>query len=108
MTCAQVPSMSASATRSGVMSFLSSLRDGELLTGTPTVTASPAGLTFTNKALNTQALTVNGVDIIAGQGVQWSVSGGTAGVLYTITVSCGTDSTPAETLVDTAFLQVVT
>lgn len=82
-----------------VVSFARRLRTGELLTGTPTaVEQTTSALTISNVAKNAAAITVEGETVAINQGVQFKVSGGTAGTLYTILVTCGTDATPARTV----------
>lgn len=80
------------------VSFAGALDEGELLTGTPTVTSVPSGLTFASPIVSTQALTINGATVAIGKAVQFKVTGGVSGVKYQIEVSCGTDATPAQTL----------
>lgn len=99
-----------SEVRNIAVSFSGKLDDGELLTGTPTVIevnpSSPQALTFSNIAINTSILTINDISTPTGEAVQCSVSGGVANAAYTIKVSCGTDSTPAQTLYGTITLRV--
>lgn len=88
--------------RNVAVSFSGMLDEGELLTGTPTVVdnspPSPEALTFSNIAVSTTALTINGISVPAGEAVQFSLSGGVVNTAYTIKISCGTDATPAQTL----------
>ena len=61
--------------RNVAVDFLGLLDDGELLTGTPTVVeVTTTDLTLASKAVNATALTINGVDCIAGQAVTFKVS----------------------------------
>ncbi len=83
-------------TRNITIDYAQKLDSGELLTGTPTVTGAPTGLTIANVAVNTVALTINGQSRVAGQAVGFTAAGGTAGVTYVITAKCGSTSTPAE------------
>ncbi len=64
---------------------------GALLTGTPTVTSTPSGLTINSISINSTALTIAGVSHAVGQAVQCMVSGGTAGT-YTLTCTVQTDN----------------
>lgn len=74
------------------------LDSGELLTGTPTVAEiTTTDLTLANAAVNTAALTVNGVAVAISEAVQFSVTGAQPSTAYRIRVTCGTDSTPAQT-----------
>jgi len=86
----------AGETRNVPVDYRGKLDAGELLTGTPTVTASPTGLTIANVAVNTETLTINDASCVAGQAVQFTVAGGVAGVTYTITTKCDSTSTPAQ------------
>ena len=88
-----------SATRNAAVSFSDELDSGELLTGTPTVAeVSTSDLTIDNAAVSTAELTINGEAVPIGEAVQFRVAGGVAGTSYDITISVGTDSTPAQTL----------
>ena len=91
-----------SEVRNVAASFSNKLDSGELLTGTPAVVeanaSSPQALTFSNIAVSTAILTINGVSTPIGEAVQFKVSGGVAGTLYEIIINCGTDATPAQTL----------
>jgi len=98
-TAHQVQSKTAAEVRVVAVSFQGKLDTGELLTGTPTIVeVTTSALTLANKAVSTVALTIDGVSNAIGEAVQFSVTGGTAGVTYTINVQVGTDSTPAQTL----------
>lgn len=104
----QTQQKTASEVRNVAVSFAGKLDSGELLTGTPTVTeVTTTDLTFASQAVNTAALTINGVSTAIGRAAQFKVTGGTAGTTYEITVSCGTDATPAQTLYGTIKLKVV-
>ncbi len=107
ITAPQVQQKAASEVRNVAVSFAGKLDDGELLTGTPTVTVSPTGPTIASESVSAEALTINGESVAAGAAVQFRVSGGTAGVTYTITVSCATDASPAQTLRGKVTLEVV-
>jgi hypothetical protein len=65
----------------------------QALTGTPTITASPSGLTLTNKQVSTTALIINGKSVPLGNAVALTVSavGATAGT-YVITAKASTAS----------------
>ena len=94
----QVHYISEDAVRNVAVSFDNVLESGEALTGTPTVTISPTGPTIDNKAVSSESLTINGETVTTGRAVQFRISGVTAGTKYTITISCETDSTPAQTV----------
>jgi hypothetical protein len=68
--------------------------DAAGLTGTPTVTASPLGLTITNPNIN-----ANGYQVGA------TISGGPSGTTYTLTISA-TESLSGNTLYGQATLTV--
>lgn len=106
MTAPQVHSKRAAAVRNVAVDFSGQLDTGELLTGAPTVTASPTGLTIDDEAVSGSALTILGVSVAAGQAIQFSVAGGTAGRTYTISVTCGTTASPDQLLVEDLTLQV--
>lgn len=85
---------------------LKELSGDPLLTGTPTVTVSPSGPTLSNKQVSTIATVINDNEVDIAKAVLFTCTGGTDGVDYTITVTCGTTSSPAETLVGTLTLKV--
>lgn len=78
-----------------VASFAKDLARGDLLTGTPTVAVSPSGPVVSAAQLNTEAIAIEidgKVDhhAKARQAVQFTMSGGTAGQTYTVTVTAST------------------
>lgn len=97
------------STRNVAVSFVGKLDDPELLSDPPTVVElASADLTLGNKAVNTAALTISGESVAIGQAVQFSVSGHLLATgSYTIKITVGTDSTPAQTLVLGVILDVV-
>ena len=97
----QTPSAAPGSVDNHAVSFAAVLDEGELLTGTPTVEeVTTSDLTITNKALNTVALTINNQSVAIGMAVQFRVSGQlVTGSPYTIKITVGTDSTPAQTKV---------
>lgn len=98
-TAPQIPTKTESEVLNGAISFVNRLDSGELLTGTPTITElTTSDLTITNNAVSTAQLTINNETVAIGQAVQYTVSGGNANTTYTLIVSCGTDSTPGQTL----------
>lgn len=78
------------------VSFVGKLREGELLTGTPTVSGS--GLTLSSASVNTGPIQVLGETCPAGTAVTFTVSGGSADTDYNILVSCGTTSSQTRVL----------
>lgn len=80
----------------------------ETLTGSPTVTDATGDLTLSSKAVNTAAWIPQDDltdEIPIGCGVQFRVTGGTAGEKYPIIATCGT--TDSDTKIGGAILQVV-
>lgn len=92
--------------RNAAVDFQPRLDAGEELTGTPTVTATPSGLTFAGPAVNEETIEVNGQNVPSGKGVLFRVSGGAARKTYQIKVTCTTDAVPAQTLVEYCTLKV--
>ena len=84
-----------------VADFTPLLRSGELLTGSPAVveTGGTSDLTISNVGLNDSTVSVNGSDCVANAGIQFLVAGGNTATKYVVKMSCGTDATPAQTLV---------
>ena len=103
----QIQCKTVTEVRNVAVSFVGKLDSGELLTGSPTVTVVGGGLTVASEQVNTVALTIDGVSVGIGQAVQFSVSGGTAGTTYTVRIECGTDASPAQTLIVNICLAVV-
>ena len=95
----EVRAKKESETRNVTVNFADVLDENELLTGIPLVadTESPQSLVIDNIQINTVALTVEGESVSIGQAIQFRVSGGTIGQHY-ISISCGTDSTPAQSI----------
>lgn len=94
--------MQAGSIRTPKVSFLRGLDSGELLTDAttaPTSAVSPSGLTVSSLAINAGGEVINGTSHAAGQALIFSVSGGTAGTEYTITLTAYSDATPAQKFV---------
>lgn len=102
----QVNFLLVGETRNAGISFDNWLSSSEVLTGTPTVTASPSGLTLTNAQVNTEVVTINGLDVPIGHAVLVTVSGGSTCQDYILTATCSTNSTPAQVLIGKVRLQV--
>lgn len=75
--------------------FTSLLASSETLSGTPTITVDPVGLTAGSPAVLATAYQplANGDAIAIGKGISCQLSGGTSGSRYTLTVTCGTTVT---------------
>ena len=94
--------ISEGATRIVRLNAMDDLDDGASFTGTPTaVEQDTAALTITSVAVTTATYSDarTGRNVAIGQGILFSVAGGTAGESYTVRVTCDTDSSPSETLV---------
>jgi len=103
----QTQQKTESETRNIAVSFAGKLDSGELLTGTPTVAeVTTTDLTFASEAVNTAAITINGLSTATGKAVQFSVTGGSVGT-YEIKIAVSTDSTPGQVLYGTIKLKVV-
>ena len=103
---AQVNFLLVGETRNGAVSFDSWLGTNETITGTPTVTGSPSGLTIDNAQVNTGTIEVNGLEVAIGKGVLFRVTGGTSCTDYLLTITVTTNSTPAFGQVAKVRLQV--
>ena len=101
---AQYRCMKLGSTRNVAVSFANVLDDGELLTGTPTITAT--GLTISGEVVSTAILTIDGASVPIGEAVQCSVTGGAAGVTYEMDITVSTDAATAQVLNDSVFIQV--
>lgn len=91
----QQPEQSINEVRFHAVSFAGKLDDGELLTGTPTITeVDTTDLVITSKAVSTTALVINGVSVPAGMAVQCKIdgSGMTARQAYRVYIQCDTDA----------------
>lgn len=109
-TIQKIECMTAGETRNAAVDFTNKLDSGELLTGTPTITASSTLLTLSNKVVNTAALTINGSTVSIGQAVQFAVAASTSSpeARYSVTITTVTNSTPAQTFIATLGIQVTT
>ncbi|HEB79102.1 MAG TPA: hypothetical protein ENI79_01330 [Rhodospirillales bacterium] len=99
---------SVSGVRNVAIDHQDALKKGELVILTPTITeVSTSDLTLSNKVVNTVAITIDNRSVAIGKAVQFKVSGGLAGIEYTINVNVDTDSSPAQTLVTNVRLDVI-
>lgn len=94
----EMPIKTVGETRNGAISLFSTLDDAELLTGTPTITSTPSGLTFAQVKVNTVEVEVNELQVPVGKAIQFSVSGGTHNGTFKCRATVTTTSTPAQTL----------
>lgn len=101
-TAPQFPIAAVGETRAFAIGFIDVLDSGELLSGTPTVAeVTTADLTLTQKRVNTATISINGVDHLAGQAVQFLASGFVAGRTYEVRATCATNATYPQTLIGT-------
>ena len=103
-----LPPVSAGATRIVSLDLTDDLDSSETLTGTPTVSEiSTTDLTLGNKQVNSGSITVLGRTVTAGKAIQFTTAGQVAGTVYSLSVSCATTTTPAETLTYTVIMPCV-
>ncbi|MGE3666640.1 MAG: hypothetical protein AB7G51_08455 [Steroidobacteraceae bacterium] len=84
--------------------FSSRLVDGDGLTGTPTAAVQPAGLTLGTPAKNAAPVTILLATVATNKAVLVSVSGGTPGVTYTVTLEV--DTVSGQHLAEDLFVKV--
>lgn len=76
------------------------LASGETFSGTPTITVmiygggEATGLTLSSKTVNAAAVTKRNGTIAIGKGLQVTIAGGTAGVVYLVKGYCATNISP--------------
>lgn len=107
-TASDIGEITTNEVRIVSVDFSGKLDPGELLTGTPTITAPVgSGLVLTQKQVNASAVTVNDVALVAGQAVQFKcdATAATAANRYEIEILCGTDA--GQTLEGNVILRVV-
>lgn len=97
LTCPKPRHKKPTAVRNLAVDFSGDLDEGEVITGTPTVAASPSGPTLSAASVNTAPRKVGNRTCKAGTVVTFSASGGTAETTYTITVTASTSG--SQTLV---------
>ena|SRR5690349_16023084 len=88
ITCKQQYDKSPDEVLGVQIDFRGLLRQGEVLTGTPTLTAT--GITANSGAVSTGVLLINGEMVDAGKAVTCTISGGSDGTNYMILAKCGT------------------
>lgn len=101
ITLTQTHDISVGATRLVRVDYTRDLDEGASLTGTPTVVeVTTSALTIANRKVNTATYTKSGSGgtVPIGKAVEFTVTGGAAGTTYRIRITCGTNSSPAETL----------
>jgi hypothetical protein len=96
----QRPVISVGSKRIVAIDFTPELDNAALLTGTPTVSFSPAGPTTDNIVVNTTTINILDKAVVTGKAVQFRITGGlVASTTYTVTVTVNTNSSPSETLI---------
>lgn len=100
----QARTQKSTETRNHAVDMSGSLEDDEILIGTPVVTPSPAGANLSNKQVSTSTRKINGKRVRAGQAILFTCAGAPGG--YTISILCGTNSNPAETVEGTLPLTI--
>ena len=94
------------------------LGSGKSLVGTPTVeewdvdaqeAVDPQNLTLTSPSISTEAETIDGQSVPAGQAIKFHIgTGGTVGTTYAIRVKCNDDTSPTpRTIVGRVYLEIV-
>ena len=95
---AQVRTKHPNEARNCAVSFDQILETGETLTGTPSVSFSPSGITVSDAKVSTAELVIDGDTVAVGRAIQFKASGGSAGVEYTGTVqTAGSTASPSQT-----------
>lgn len=68
------------------------LREGETITGTPTVVAAPTGPTIASIAINVAALDILDETAAIGKAISFKLSGQTTATAYTLTITFATSA----------------
>ncbi len=97
LSCPKVQRKAPTAVRNVAVNFTDWLDQGEIITGTPTVSVSPSGPTLSAASANAWRRIVDGRTCQPGTVVAFTVSGGTAGVTYVVTITASTSG--SQTLV---------
>lgn len=103
-TAPGLPSKPVAAVKNCACSFEGQLEKGVFLTGTPTVTATPSGLTISLQSTNAVGKEIENRMVPPRKAATWSAAGGTDKTTYKFTISCA--STASETLVGYSYLRV--
>lgn len=90
ITCPQIYYKAPSEVRGVIVDMRGVLRQGEILTGSPTVTFT--GPTIASAAVTTAVQLVNGQSVPAGCGVTFTISAGSDGNDYIGSIACGTSA----------------
>lgn len=104
-TANAIPSKLTAEVLVGAIDCTNRLRSGELLAGTPTITASSSGLVIASVSVSTAAMTINNSTVSAYNSVTFVMSGGTVGELYSLLLSSTTSG--GQTINERVALRVV-
>lgn len=97
----------ATETRNFAVYFGEGLVGEELLIGTPTVVeVGTADLTISNVGRNVEQQWIGRWDAVIDKAVVFTVSGGTAGRVYKLRITAGTDATYPQTMIQEVELRV--
>ena len=91
--------------RNCAIDFSDVLDTDESFTGTVTITGT-AAVTLDNKAISDSTLTINGREVDSGKAITYRVEGVSAAADIPIKVTCSTDASPAQTIIETVELTV--
>lgn len=90
-TLPMVPIKLAGETLNAAIDMTERLASGETLS-TPTITANSTTITLGSPTVNATTTNVLGNSVAVGKAILFSVSGGTAGTEYEISISCTSSS----------------
>ena len=98
VTLPEYPVISVGDMELFAIDFTDLLDAGETLTSPTVAEVTSTDLTISNVAVNVAAITVKGVSVAIGCGLQWKVTGQKVNTTYTLLATVTTTSTPARTL----------
>lgn len=90
ITCPQIYFCTPTEVNGIAVDFRGVLRQGEVLTGTPSVAVT--GPTASSPAVTTAMQLINGEAVEAGKAITFTITGGTDGTDYAIKTSCSTSA----------------
>ncbi len=90
ITCGQYYEVTPTEVNGIAVDMRGVLRQGEICTGTPTITAT--GMTASSPAVSTTVQVINGESVEPGKAVTFTLTGGSDATDYNIKVSCGTSA----------------
>jgi hypothetical protein len=94
----ELPTISVGDTELFAIDYTDMLDSSETLTGPTCAEVTTTALTIANVAVNSAAVTINGVSVAIGKAVQFKVSGQVINTTYTLLVTVTTTSSPARVL----------